>query len=452
MEASERPAGWRALAWIGLSIVVGVVAGGIALADPQKTQGVIDFEGLAEGQIVDEVSAGSGVSGSLDGVIKVFGFNPDFGLGTNAAMVFDSSCPPTFTPGDCSGEGGGGVDDDLGTPNEAFKFKPQSGPPLNGPGVGDGGFPSNKNSEGKIVMISEDLDGGDPNDADNMGMYVEFDFGMVDGDVTVNSVSMLDIEAEEGEDGTFIDFFTDGSVTPTDMISIPPTGDNGRVDIDKLKLEKVDKMVVNLNGSGALLNVVFGAKEEGTCWSTSGGFQNAGFANGGKDYTFGGNVGPPPSGVWEVVDHVTGDNFHSNDVEVVECLVIDALTGPEQPGGNKGLEENLLIFKGTGRLRDGTTGEVTEGHPFSGCVIDSGEPAGKQGLDKDYFEIVVCDNGETDCLYGSGVCSVDTESGDLDPTGPQDACDALGDPVVFAACGALDGGNFQIHPPVGKPS
>jgi len=150
------------------------------------------------------------------------------------------------------------------------------------------------------------------------------------------------------------------------------------------------------------------------------------------------------------VDHVTGDNFHSNDVEVVGCEIIDALTGPEQPGGKKGFQENLLHFRGTGRLRDGDTGTTLDGYSFRGCVIDAGEPAGKQGLNTDYFEIVVCDIGQT-CTLGSGRCSTTTTQADLDAPGPQNTCNALGSSVVFAACGALDGGNVQLHPPTGKP-
>ncbi|MFQ5775233.1 MAG: hypothetical protein ACE5GS_12000, partial [Kiloniellaceae bacterium] len=395
---------------------------------------------LAEGTIVNELSPGSGISGNITGVVKVDGSN---GVDApNAAMVFDSSCPPTFTPADCSG-----ADDDLGTPNEAFSFKPQPGPAIPGPGVGVGGFPSNNSSEGNILILTEDFDSSDPDDADNLGMFVDFDFGMVDGSVTVNSITIMDVEAEQGEAGTFVEFFTSGSSVPTDLVAIPPTGDNGVVEIKNIKLDNVDRMTVNFNGSGAMLSAVFGAKEAGVCWTTTGGFQNAGFQAGMKDFTFGGNVGPPPSGVWEVVEHTSGDNFHSNDVEVIECNVLDdGFSGPEQPGGKKGFEENRLLFKGTGRLREAATGVVTDGLPFRGCVIDAGEPAGKQGLDTDFFEIVVCTSGT--CEFTSGLCTAQTAA-DLPPD-PQAVCDGLADPV-FAACAALDGGNVQIHPPTGKP-
>lgn len=147
------------------------------------------------------------------------------------------------------------------------------------------------------------------------------------------------------------------------------------------------------------------------CWITTGGFQNAGETAGSKDYTFGGNVGPPPRGSWEVVDHNTGDNFHSNDVHIVSCEVIQ-LTGPDQPGGKKGFKINQASFEGTGRLNG------IDGYIFTGYVQDAGEPQGKKGNNQDFFSITVRD---PDTLE-----------------------------IVFEASAMLDGGNVQIHPPTGK--
>jgi hypothetical protein len=147
------------------------------------------------------------------------------------------------------------------------------------------------------------------------------------------------------------------------------------------------------------------------CWITTGGFHNAGDQAGGKDFTFGGNVGPPPRGSWEVVDHVTGDNFHSNDVHIVSCDVVD-LTGPDQPGGKKGFKINQASFEGTGRLNG------VDGFPFTGFVQDAGEPHGKKGNDQDYYSITVRDPNTL--------------------------------AIVFETSATLDGGNVQIHPPVGN--
>jgi hypothetical protein len=419
----------RVIVLTALALALGLA--GAVLAGPggsKNVQGVIDFEGalLSAGDIISELSAENGVSGKIRGVIKVFASN-----GASPA--------------------------DIGTPNEAFKFKPLPGSPIPGPGVGDGGFPSNRVSEGFILIPTEDFDSSDPDDADRGGMFADFDFSMVnDGtsdSVTINSVSILDVEEEQGEGGTYVEFWTDGTMppvdSPSDMFSITPMSDNGRTDIEKIKLEDVNFMRINMNGSAAILSIVFGAREEGTCWATSGGFQNAGFQAGAKDFTFGGNAGPPPSGSWEVVDHNSGDNFHTNDVTVVGCLVNENLTGPEQPGGKKGFEENVLNFKGTGRLREGD-GTTTEDLAHRGCVIDAGEPSGKQGLDKDYYEIVVCKSGVADCTAGSGLCNAESMPGEFTPPGPQGSCNGLGGDVIFAACGLLDGGNMQLHPPTGK--
>ena len=147
------------------------------------------------------------------------------------------------------------------------------------------------------------------------------------------------------------------------------------------------------------------------CWITTGGFHNSGETAGAKDYTFGGNVGPPPRGSWEVVDHNTGDNFHSNDVQIVSCEVIQ-LTGPGQPGGKKGFKINQANFEGTGRLNG------VDGFPFTGYVQDAGEPHGKKGNDQDFFSITVRD--------------------------------PVTNAIVFEASATLDGGNVQIHPPTGK--
>lgn len=147
------------------------------------------------------------------------------------------------------------------------------------------------------------------------------------------------------------------------------------------------------------------------CWITTGGFHNAGATAGAKDFTFGGNVGPPPRGSWEVVDHNTGDNFHSNDVSIVSCETIN-LTGPGQPGGKKGFKINQASFQGTGRLNG------IDGYPFTGYVQDAGEPQGKKSYDQDYFSITV-----------------------RDPVTSE---------IIFEASATLDGGNVQIHPPTGK--
>jgi len=142
---------------IGVVALVTTLMVALVSANPGS---VIDFETLAEGAIVSSVSSGSGISGDVvSGSVSVFGFNPM--LAGNHAMIFDSSCPPGGIPSDCSGG-----DDDLGTPNIA-----SSGPGrLNAPGAA-----SNTVALGKLLIISVDLDGGDPDDADLVGARFDFE-------------------------------------------------------------------------------------------------------------------------------------------------------------------------------------------------------------------------------------------------------------------------------------
>lgn len=69
-------------------------------------------------------------------------------------------------------------------------------------------------------------------------------------------------------------------------------------------------------------------------------------ASGKKICTFGGNVGPPPSGAFEVNWHeglLAGSQFHTNDIDVLRCEDTGS-TGPQQPGGQKGLEVDTPDF------------------------------------------------------------------------------------------------------------
>src|SRR3990170_2820001 len=104
---------------------------------PQASLGAfIDFEGLPEGSIVSSLSFGAGISGDpISGEVTVFGINPVFGPNVNAAMIFDSACLPGGTPADCTG-------------NDSDLFLP---------------------AEGNVLIISEDLDSNDPDDADMVG-------------------------------------------------------------------------------------------------------------------------------------------------------------------------------------------------------------------------------------------------------------------------------------------
>ena len=362
----------------------------------------IDFEGLPAGTIVDSVSEGKGISGSFPGSVKVFAVNPSFGEGVNAAVIFDSSCSPF---GDCSGG-----DQDLGTPNVVF----------GGPGEGIGGEDFNDTPFYNILIIGEDLrdnDGDglvdDPDDENLPGARIEFDFSSITknkkGTVTFNGVTIMHIERKEVVGGDAIHLIGPGGLDAN--FSIPETGDNGVVVLDGFNLEGVSKAIIYLNGSGAVESLVIEEIEDGICWLTTGGFIYAEVDAGNGKITFGGNVGPPPSGAWEIIDHAANVNFHSNDVEIIECLSLGT-TGPQQPGGKKGFDIDKATFSGTGRLNG------MGGFCFTGFVIDSGEPQGKKSNGFDQIGIEI-----TDCTSN----------------------------VVYEMEGQLTGGNVQIHPPVGKP-
>ena len=167
--------------------------------------------------------------------------------------------------------------------------------------------------------------------------------------------------------------------------------------------------------SAAGLSVPPGTQDEGLCWITGGGFIDLidNDSAGQKTFSFGGNVGAPPHGSWQVTDHVTGDKFHSQEVHITSCEVLVGTTGPGQPGGKNGFDKNKANFAGIGALNG------VGGCPFVGYVIDAGEPQGKKSNSNDEFHLET-----TDTI----ACGGD-----------------------FSVHGEMPGGNFQIHPPVGKP-
>jgi hypothetical protein len=185
----------------------------------------IDFEGLAEGMIVDSVSHGAGISGfDATGLVTVFGFNPDHA--TNAAMIFDATCTPGGTPADCSG-------------GDADLFKP---------------------GQGNVLIISEDLDGSDPDDADNGNEYFDFDFsGWGSGVVTIGTMvlDILDIEFNQGELPAQIELYTGGlGGVLRQVIPLEDVGNNGLKTIEiAANVVGVDFMRVTIGGSGAIDNI-----------------------------------------------------------------------------------------------------------------------------------------------------------------------------------------------------
>jgi len=154
----------------------------------------LDFEGLASGAVVSTQFAGVTISAQRD----------DNNTAANDAMIFDSN---NVTGGDY----------DLGY-----------------------------NGRGNILIISEDNDSSDADDA--IGGSITFDF---DNPSDLQNIVLLDIE-ENG--GTIELTLADGS---TQSIAIPAAGNNSAQTIT-LNATDVTQMVINLAGSGAV---------DDLCWS-----------------------------------------------------------------------------------------------------------------------------------------------------------------------------------------
>jgi hypothetical protein len=193
----------------------------------QQVSAVIDFEGIPAGTIVTQLSSGFGISGDpFPGFVAVHAHNPDLG-DVNAAMIFDATCPPGNVPADCSG-------------NDADLFRP---------------------SFGKTLIISEDLDTNDPDDADVAGSFIQFvysEFGDSQG-AYVEDLAVHDIEEDQGElEDAKITFFGVGG-TSLGVRDIPHTG-NGGTAVVPVGIDGVIAMEIDLAGSGMINNIRFHAE------------------------------------------------------------------------------------------------------------------------------------------------------------------------------------------------
>ena len=165
--------------------------------------------------------------------INVYGVNPSF-RGTNAAMIFDSYFPT-------------GNDFDLGSPNQVF----------GGPGIGEAGAVEpyvNKQKLGKILIISNDLNDGNPNDLESIGR-LKFDFSDW-GFFKLHSITVIDVEGKYGSPNIEL-YGANSNLLAT--LDLPVTGDNGvkteYFDRSIGSIEGAVKMVVNLYGSGGIDNI-----------------------------------------------------------------------------------------------------------------------------------------------------------------------------------------------------
>ena len=194
----------------------------------QSVFAVIDFENIEPGTIVDSLYSGYGISGDpIAGFVSVNAYNPALG-NVNAAMIFDARCPPGV-PSACSG-------------NDADLFNP---------------------SFGNTLIISEDLDTTDPDDADVLGSKIEFEYSNLgDGNgAYIESLEVQDIEEDQGElEDAKITFFEGGlGGTPVGVVDIPHTG-NGVSALVPVNVANVDAMEIDLAGSGTINNISFSAE------------------------------------------------------------------------------------------------------------------------------------------------------------------------------------------------
>lgn len=211
-----------------------------------------DTDDLSAGDIIDAVNSSDGTSS-----VKVEGFNPRFGQGTNAAMIFDTDNP---TVGDY----------DLGTPNEDFE----------GPGQGAGGEEGspyqNDVTLNNVLIVSEDLDTSKPDDeARYEGSQLIFDFSELYNEynsVSLKSIDILDVEESETGSGAFVKVF-DVNGDLLENILLPATGDNGYARIDLKFVPFAYKVAVEFLGSGAMDNLTFVTKTA-SCTRTLGFYKN----------------------------------------------------------------------------------------------------------------------------------------------------------------------------------
>lgn len=197
----------------------------------QECDVMIDFQPLAAGTIVSSLSSGNGVSGAVvPGAIEVYGENLNPGRPpVNHAMIFDTDNPT-------------GQDLDLVVPGADYQ---------------------------KIMIISEDLDSSDPDDADEPGGVFTFDFsGFATGIVDI--LEFIAIDNEEG--GSWEAFDSGGVSIASGSIAMIANRTDQLVTVGATG---VAKFVVTLNDSGAVDNFCVNIEEEEEgCTLTQGFWKN----------------------------------------------------------------------------------------------------------------------------------------------------------------------------------
>lgn len=367
----------------GIGVIVLLIAVfGIVSANGTTT---IDFEGFGEGDVVSVIS-------DSNGDIGVHGFNPDLGGGVNAAMIFDAECV-----GGCSGG-----DDDLNFPGH-----------------------------GNVLIITEDQNSSDPDDADAVGSYVAFDFSAyASGTVTVESVDIGDVEFAEGEVGAEVRLYGPGPALIT-TVALPNTGDNN-IETLGIGVDGVEMMVVQLNGSGAIDNLQINTVPA-FARITGGGWRVIGINGDGIrvsngltlhcDITLANNL---------QINWNGGQKWHINKtVDAAFCLDDPDFT-PEPPAA----PADTFIGYDLGKLNN--SGDAVACFIFTDHGEGGHDPDGiDDGLDQALIRIwdIDIDPGITQSdLEGDDPCQVLSDPPALDP-----------DTVLFVDLQDIAGGNLQFH-------
>jgi uncharacterized repeat protein (TIGR01451 family) len=217
---------------------------------PASAQEMIDWEGLPAGTYLcgndPSPDTCTTIQSAAGDPILIDGFDPFHGLDVNAAMIFDSNNPS-------------GGDPDLGSPNETCDFP--------GPGIGAGGEKGQPFENcpldtaggeplNNVLIISEDLDPTDPDDSGRRGTQFNVDFTQLEGEVTLYSISLLDLE----QTSTSVQIFDAADNLIFHVTPLPQTGDNGLVVVEfdgATGVPGVARMVVLLDGSGSLDTILF---------------------------------------------------------------------------------------------------------------------------------------------------------------------------------------------------
>lgn len=173
---------------------------------------------LTSGQIIDDEWNAWGITVTTND------------LTNHPVMIFDSSEPT-------------GGDFDLGTPNQDF----------DGPGIGIGGqagqLGQNDQPHRNVLIISEDGDSSNPNDAANGGK-LSFTFTQP---ASIHSLGLLDIE----EDVSFMTITTyDANGILLTSVPVPALGDNSWQRV-VLQQTFVSLLEIDFSSSGALADIVF---------------------------------------------------------------------------------------------------------------------------------------------------------------------------------------------------